>query len=264
MLSVITGIVVKYSDLITTPFIHQAAGAPIYVSGMDLPADFGSEPLARMLQGGVTYQDYHLMASGMANISQVEDLGVPVGIAKLRVVVQAKDSQPLLTGLRLVVDHPRTPLRGTLLAAGTQGGPGKPIQVLFDADDKRAITSQGAEARNLDGQNYFEGNNYELDPGQSVEFRASVTTRRCDCLWHLEVDAMLDGKTYSVAVHRADGTDFEVTAATQAVREAYEVPTPSDTPQTILGTIGPWMKVPPAELCASPSLGMFCNPSIWP
>jgi len=261
VMAFVTGMVVKYGEQIFAPVLRQATGDPVYVSAAELPLDEGSEPVVRMLPAGVTERDRQVMTDPTAGPVRDTELGIPVGRAKLRMVVQAKEARVLLTGLRLVVDERRAPLTATLLAIGTQGGEGKPIQVMFDADARDAGTSGGTPARNLDGGDYFAGNNYELDSGQSVEFRTFVITRRCYCRWHLEVDVTLDGKTRSVAARREDGTAFEVSAATPNVQEVYEVPHIVIPPKTTLGSIGRWVRVPPVDFCKP---GSVCDPSAWP
>jgi hypothetical protein len=257
----VTGIAVKYGEQMSAPVLREVTGDPVYVSAAELPVDEGSEPVVRMLPAGVTDHERRAMSDPSAGPVGDTELGIPVGQVKLRMVVQAKEARVLLTGLRLVVDEARSPLTATLLAIGTQGGGGKPIQVVFDADAGEASTSRGTPARNSAGRDYFAGDNYELDPGQSVEFRVLVTTRHCYCRWHLEVDVTLDGKTRSVAARRDNGMGFEVSAATPNVQEVYEVPHPSRLPKTTLGSIGRWVRVPPAEFCTP---GSVCDPSAWP
>jgi hypothetical protein len=259
LLSFVTGVVVKYGDSITGPALHRATGQPIFVTAIELPEEAGMEPIVRMLPAGVTDHDRTLMTDQAGGLERQVDLGVPVGRVKLRLVVQAKDASVLLTGLRLVVDERQPPLANTLLFVGTQGA-GKPIQVMFDADTPAANTPRGTPAMNLQGHDYFDGDNYELDPGQSVEFRAFVTTHHCYCRWHLEVDATLDGRTRSVQVRRPDGSEFEVSSATDKVHEVYEY-SPLEPPKTTLGSIGPWTRVPPPEFCKP---GSVCDPLAWP
>ncbi|MEU0883353.1 5'-methylthioadenosine/S-adenosylhomocysteine nucleosidase [Lentzea sp. NPDC005914] len=262
VLSFFVGALVKHGDLGLPRWFRPSAGqAPVYVTAKQLPPAVGEEPLVRLLPDGVTDQVRQLM-SGSEWLNAPQELGIPVGLDTVQIVVQAKESRLLLTGLRLVVDERHAPLAATLVFHGTQGGPGKPIQVHFDADAPEATTKRGTPARNPQGRDYFQAENYELDPGQSVEFRATVSTRQCHCRWHLEVDVSLNGEIQPIQVRRGDGSLFEISASTPRVEQVYVLPHPSDLPRTAGGgSIGGWAHVPTDEFCKTST---FCDPSAWP
>ncbi|GAA1293557.1 hypothetical protein GCM10009634_47200 [Saccharothrix xinjiangensis] len=261
--SFFTALVVKYGETLAGPIAREVIGDPVHVFASQVPAEAGAEAVARMLPNGVDDTARQVMTADESGGVNDLTIGVPVGIAKVRLVVQAKESRLLVVGLRLVVTERRPPLAATLLAVGTQGGPGKPVQVFFDVDAPGADTKQGTPARNLERRDYFKGENFELDANQSVEFRAAVTTRECHCRWHLEVDVVLDGKLRSVAARQPDGRDFESTGAVPDPTEVYTIPhTPVPNP---LATAGPWVGVDPREFCAPDSwLGELCDPTAWP
>lgn len=251
----------KYGDVVTAPLLRRAVGDPVFVTAAEIAGQAGADPVVRMLPSGINDHDRALMTDQATGLDQETDLGVPIGVDRVRVVIQAKDASLLLTGLRLIVDHRQTPLAGTLLYVGTQGG-GQVIQVKFNADDPQASTSHGAPALNIEGHNYFDGDNYELDPGQSVEFKVLIDERRYDSLSHLMVDATLDGATYSVPVHRTDGSDFEITSATSAMHHVYELPISATSPEGTSGSIGEWRSVSPTRFCSV--AGNPCDPAAWP
>lgn len=258
---VVTSTIVRYGDIDFSRWFRQPAGEhPVYVTATQRPPTVGEEPVVRLLPGGLTDKDRQLMG-GFEWLNSPQELGIPVGLDNVQIIVQAKESRLLLTGLRLVVDERHAPLVATLLFHGTQGGPGEPIQVRFDADAPEAATPRGTAARNLQGRDYFDGANYELDPGQSVEFRAAVSTRQCYCRWHLEVDVSFNGKIQPIQVRRGDGSLFEISAATANVEQVYIYPHPSDALRPTGHSIGGWVTVPSDEFCATRSV---CDPSRWP
>ena len=257
VLAFVTGFAAKVAEVGWPTWSGKPDEAgPVYVSAS--PQWTEIDPLVRTLPTGVGDRDRETMSRTVA--PPVDNLGIPVGLEKLRVVIQAKDTSVLLTGLRLVVDERRQPLTSTLLVIGTEGG-GAPIQVQFDADSPGAESKRGIAARNLKGQDYFDGSNYELNAHQSVEFRANVTTHSCYCRWHLEVDTISRGVAAAVPIRRGDGSLFELSAATRSFREVYTIPHPAGPPRARLGAIGRWIKVPPRQFCSSSSV---CDPSLWP
>ncbi len=258
--ALITGIVVKNGTVLLDPFVRDVTGPSVYVTAEERPVDAGLEIFARMLPGGVTPHIRELMTGQAAGLDRELELGVPVGQAKVRLVVQAKDAPLLLTGLWLVTDERRAPLASTLLFMGTQGG-GEPIQVRFDADAAEADTARGTAATNLDGRDYFDNENYQLGAGESVEFRPLVSTHTCYCRYHFELELNVSGRSERIPVRRSDGTLFGVSAAVPNPKQTYILPHPAMPPRTVLGTVGSWVQLPPAELCADYGV---CDPAAWP
>ncbi len=256
-LALVTGIVVKNGEVLLEPFVRDVTGPSVYATAEELPTGPG---IARMLPDGVTDHAHQLMTGPASGLDRQPELGIPVGQTKVRLIVQAKDAPLLLTGLWLVTDARNVPLASTLLFMGTQGA-GKPIQVRFDADAPDADTARGTAATNLDGRDYFGNENYQLAAGESVEFRALVSTRTCYCRWHLVLQLNVAGRNERIPVGRSDGTPFAVSAAVPNPKQAYIFPHPDIPPQTVLGTVGSWVQLPPAELCADSDV---CDPAAWP
>ncbi len=251
---VVTAVVTKVGDEASQPLLRDALGDPVYVTAGPLPRG-GETVLARSLPDGITPQVHEVLSVPTAYIDREDELGVPLGQARLRVIVQAKTSKVLLTGLRLVVDERKPPIDRTVLFVNTQGG-GKPIQVRFDADARDSGTSRGTAARNVTGQDYFAGDNHELDAGGAVEFHISVGTRTCYCRFHLELETTAAGQTRRVRIEHGS---FAVSAAVPTPKEALLVPLSGTSTRTNLGTVGPWVRVAPEELCAE---SRVCEPQV--
>lgn len=242
---VVTAVVTKAGDEVSQPLLRDALGDPVHVTAGPLPR--GEETvLARSLPDGITPQVHEMLSGPTGYLDHEDDLGVPLGQARLRVIVQAKNSKVFLTGLWLVVDERDPPIDRTVLFVNTQGG-GKPIQVRFDADARDSGTTRGTAARNVTGQSYFAGENYELDVGGAVEFHVAVGTRSCYCRFHLELETTAAGQTKRVRIEHGS---FAVSAAVPEPKEALTIPVPGTSTRTNLGTVGPWVRIAPEELCA--------------
>lgn len=232
---------------------------PVYATATE-QWDAQQDPVMRVLPNGLDPAARAVLKNPRHRSPQA--LGVPLGISKLSLVVQAKEDDVRLQGLRLMVDSRKAPMASTLLYQGTQGEPSKPIAVFFDTDGKPS-SHGGIPALNAKGEDYFDGLNVPLAPGRSEEFRVQVTTRTCYCTWHFAVDVISKGRRSTVEVFQDDDQKrpFGVTAVTNGFGTVWFARHPTAEPLGGQEKIGIWERVPVGRFCGTYAV---CDPRRTP
>ncbi|HEV2778942.1 MAG TPA: HNH endonuclease signature motif containing protein [Actinophytocola sp.] len=252
-----------HSSLETASQSSTSGGDPVYTSVNKIYHSEGG--FARIVPGGLDSKQRseleHDLDDKIISSSLIEDMGVPVGADNEEIVVQAKTSTVLLTGLRVVVDEYLKPLSGSMLIVGSQGG-GEPVSVWYDLGDRSGAGGQGIPARGGDGSDYFARNNYTLTPGEPVEFQVEVISTGCYCRYHFELDVSANGNRHTVDVFASNGKPFEVTSGTADLKDLYATPYPygSEADLRSIENLGILGKYPIAEYCAKGTSNAFCNP----
>lgn len=237
-------------------------GDPVYTSVNKIYHSEGG--FARIVPGGLNSKQrsdlVHDLDDSIISFSLIEDMGVPVGVDNEEIVVQAKTSTVLLTGLRVVVDEYLKPLSGSMLIVGSQGG-GEPVSVWYDLGERRGAGGQGILARGEDGSDYFAHNNYTLTPGEPVEFQVGVISTGCYCRYHFELDVSANGNRHTVDVFAPNGKPFEVTSGTADLKDLYATPYPYGNESDLhpIETVGILGKYPIIEYCTKGTFNGFCN-----
>jgi hypothetical protein len=163
------------------------------VSSPEAPLDFASS--------GIEAFDRWVTSNG----------GIDVGVSHIKLVVTGRRNQPVvITGMNAHVLRRAEPLRKTLFWGASEGS-ADTINVGFNLDEVNPIARRVAEDLESLAEPYFANHAVTVAKGEQLVFNIVARTDRCDCLWEIVLNMVVDGKAITMTVR--DTTEpFRVTA----------------------------------------------------
>jgi hypothetical protein len=163
------------------------------VSSAEAPLDFASS--------GIEAFDRWARSNG----------GTDVGVSHIKLVVTGRRNNPvLITGMRAHVLRRDEPLQQTLFW-GASEGVADTINLGFNLDEVNPVARRiAADLESLE-EPYFANHAVTVGKGEQLVFNIVARTQRCDCLWEIVLDMVVDGKAVTMTV-KDDAEPFRVTA----------------------------------------------------